>query len=192
MPPRIGRRRVSRRVGYPRGGVLIRRRRRLPRRPSSRGWPTLLRRRRGRPYAFELLGYDFLVDEGLTTWLIEVNEGAAVSLANTNSAGIPVGCIDAAAAPSRVHSGVWGQGSGRGFGARVLEMTGGGGRCRRSRRAGSRPSRSPLPGMFSAASSRIIPGMLSRPPGSPPWRRRRDLDSKTRPTAGQSCEPAAP
>ncbi|CAM9400649.1 unnamed protein product [Hapterophycus canaliculatus] len=29
--------------------------------------------RRGRPYAFELLGYDFMVDDDLRVWLIEVN-----------------------------------------------------------------------------------------------------------------------
>ncbi|CAM9536856.1 unnamed protein product, partial [Laminaria digitata] len=29
--------------------------------------------KRGRPYAFELLGYDFMVDDDLHVWLIEVN-----------------------------------------------------------------------------------------------------------------------
>lgn len=28
--------------------------------------------KRGRPYAFELLGYDFMVDDDLQVWLIEV------------------------------------------------------------------------------------------------------------------------
>lgn len=28
--------------------------------------------KRGRPYAFELLGYDFMVDDDLRVWLIEV------------------------------------------------------------------------------------------------------------------------
>lgn len=28
--------------------------------------------RQGRPYAFELLGYDFMVDDNLRVWLIEV------------------------------------------------------------------------------------------------------------------------
>ena len=29
--------------------------------------------KRGRPYAFELLGYDFMVDDDLQVWLIEVS-----------------------------------------------------------------------------------------------------------------------
>lgn len=29
--------------------------------------------KRGRPYAFELLGYDFMVDDDLRVWLIEVH-----------------------------------------------------------------------------------------------------------------------
>lgn len=36
--------------------------------------------KRGRPYAFELLGYDFMVDDDLRVWLIEV------CLNQTNSA----------------------------------------------------------------------------------------------------------
>lgn len=31
--------------------------------------------KRGRPYAFELLGYDFMVDDDLRVWLIEVRAG---------------------------------------------------------------------------------------------------------------------
>lgn len=31
--------------------------------------------KRGRPYAFELLGYDFMVDDDLRVWLIEVRLG---------------------------------------------------------------------------------------------------------------------
>ena len=35
--------------------------------------------KRGRPYAFELLGYDFMVDDDLQVWLIEVRRTPLVT-----------------------------------------------------------------------------------------------------------------
>lgn len=48
--------------------------------------------KRGRPYAFELLGYDFMVDDDLLVWLIEVcSPSKPVQLGS--SAGLDVGRV---------------------------------------------------------------------------------------------------
>eukprot|EP00903_Cladosiphon_okamuranus_P009025 g8631.t1 len=50
--------------------------------------------KRGRPYAFELLGYDFMVDDDLRVWLIEVNSNPCLEFVCPLLQGMIVRVID--------------------------------------------------------------------------------------------------
>lgn len=49
--------------------------------------------KRGRPYAFELLGYDFMVDDDLQVWLIEVMHTPVYACAQAIKQGHVVGRV---------------------------------------------------------------------------------------------------